>query len=205
MHDERVSDSPPPARVPGPPAGTLVGMLADRDRLKVLSAVVLGATTPAGIVQATGLEEAAVLKALERLGASGIVVQAEAGLGVDPSVFADAARRDAESRQRAEPTPESLGATPEQAAVLRNFLSKGRLTQLPTNRPRRLVVLDFLAGRFEPGRRYSEREVNQVLSPLHDDVATLRRNLVDEGLMDRQQGVYWRSGGTVEIGSEPDR
>ena len=205
MHDEYVSPPEPPARPPGPPAGTLVGLLADQDRLRALSAVALGARSPEEVAQATSLEETAVLKALERLGASGVVVQTEAGLGVDTSVFAHAARREAETRRRAEPTPESLGATAEQAAVLKNFLSKGRLTQLPTNRPRRLVVLDFLAGRFEPGRRYTEKEVNQVLSPLHDDVATLRRNLVDEGLMDRHQGLYWRTGGTIELGAGPAR
>ena len=205
MHHESVSPSDPPDRLPRPPAGTLVGLLADPERLKVLSAVALGARSPDEVAKTTGLEETGVLKALERLGASGVVVQQEGGLGVDPSVFAAAARRDAETRRRAEPTPESLGASPEQAAVLKNFLSGGRLTQLPTSRPRRLVVLDFLAGRFEPGRRYSEQEVNQVLSPLHDDVATLRRYLVDEGLLDRDHGVYWRTGGTVPLGTGPTR
>ena len=205
MHDGRMSPPDRPRAAPRPPAGTLVGLLADPDRLKVLAAVVLGARTPAEVARDSGLEETDVLKALERLGASGVVVQQDGGLGVDPSVFAHAARRDAEARRSAEPTPESLGATREQAAVLKNFLSDGRLTQLPTNRARRLVVLDFLAGRFEPGRRYSEPEVGQVLSRLYDDVAAARRCLVDEGLMDRDRGVYWRSGGTVEVAAESGR
>ena len=199
MHDGRVTPPDRDSARPGPPAGTLVGLLADLDRLKVLAAVALGSSSPSQVVKVTDLPETDVLKALERLGASGVVVAREGGLMVETAVFADAARRDAQGRRNAEPTPESLGASPEQAAVLRNFLANGRLTQLPTSRPRRLVVLDFLAGRFEPGRRYPEKEVNQVLALLHDDVASLRRYLVDEGLMDRDQGVYWRTGGTVEL------
>lgn len=56
-----------------------------------------------------------------------------------------------------------------------------------------------MAQRFEPGERYTERQVNAELSSLYDDTATLRRYLVDEGFLDRADGEYWRSGGTVEV------
>lgn len=48
---------------------------------------------------------------------------------------------------------------------------------------------------FEPGRRYSEREVNAVLSSRYDDYSTLRRYLIDEGLLTRSPAgsAYWRS------------
>jgi hypothetical protein len=60
-----------------------------------------------------------------------------------------------------------------------------------------LVILDWLAQSFEPGRRYSEAMVNLVLGQRHADTAALRRYMVDEGLLDREAGEYWRSGGTV--------
>ncbi len=83
-------------------------------------------------------------------------------------------------------------------AVLRAFLdSSGRLRQIPSKHSKRLVILDLLAGEFEPGHRYDEAEVNRRLRAYHDDVAALRRYLVDEGFLDRAAGVYWRSGGTV--------
>jgi hypothetical protein len=82
--------------------------------------------------------------------------------------------------------------------VLRRFVVGGRVPQLPSRRGKRLVVLDFVAQRFEPGVRYAETEVNARLREVHDDVAALRRYLVDEGFMSRADGVYWRSGGTVE-------
>jgi hypothetical protein len=55
-----------------------------------------------------------------------------------------------------------------------------------------------VARTFEPGHRYPEREVNDVLRSFWPDYAALRRYLVDEGFLDRADGVYWRAGGTVE-------
>ena len=85
-----------------------------------------------------------------------------------------------------------------QDAVLRAFFdADGRLTIIPARHAKRLIVLDHLAQRFEPGERYSEFEVNNRLRTAHHDVAALRRYLVDEGFLTREGGVYWRSGGTV--------
>jgi hypothetical protein len=86
------------------------------------------------------------------------------------------------------------------AAVLAAFFDDGgRLLVMPARRGKRLVVLDQLAQRFEPGRRYRETDVNRLLRPAHDDVAMLRRYLVDEGFLTREEGVYWRSGGTAAM------
>jgi hypothetical protein len=84
-------------------------------------------------------------------------------------------------------------------AVLDRFIKDGRLVIMPSKRAKLLVVLDRLAQDFEPGRTYAETEVNAVLGSYHDDYAALRRYLVDEGFMAREGGVYWRSGGTVEV------
>jgi hypothetical protein len=84
--------------------------------------------------------------------------------------------------------------------VLRNFLSEdGALHTIPARHAKLLVVLDRLAQEFEPGRTYPEAEVNEVLGRFHPDVAALRRYLVDNGFMTREDSVYWRSGGTFEI------
>jgi hypothetical protein len=84
-------------------------------------------------------------------------------------------------------------------AELQAFMREGRLAQIPARRGKRLLLLDCLSQRFEPGRRYSEAEVSAVLRTVHDDYAALRRYLVDDDFLSRQDGYYWRSGGTVEI------
>jgi len=64
-------------------------------------------------------------------------------------------------------------------------------------RSRRLLLLDEIAQAFEPGVRYPEQRVSQFLGILHPDYAALRRYLVDEELLTRSGGQYWRSGGSV--------
>ncbi len=84
--------------------------------------------------------------------------------------------------------------------VLANFLdADGRLHTIPSKRHKLLVVLDYLAQRFEPGRTYPEPEVNQVLMRYNDYYAALRRYLVDNGFLDRADNMYWRSGGSVDV------
>jgi len=180
----------------GPEA--LVGLLAEEGRLKVVAAIVLGASTEPEVVTATNLAPKAVRKATERLIRGGLV---ESGPGdrlrVATARFQEAARRAAAERPQSR--PEELGATADQAHVLRNYLVDGRLTHIPAVRSKRLVVLDFLAGQFEPGRIYPEDQVNYLLGRFHADYAALRRYLVEEELVERRDGFYWRTGGTFEV------
>jgi hypothetical protein len=60
------------------------------------------------------------------------------------------------------------------------------------------MLLAEVAQAFEPGVRYPERAVNQVLAAIYPDFAALRRCLVDEEFMDRAGGEYWRIGGPVQ-------
>ncbi|GIH21857.1 hypothetical protein Aph01nite_01670 [Acrocarpospora phusangensis] len=81
--------------------------------------------------------------------------------------------------------------------VLGRFLVNGRLVSMPAKHARRRIVLDHIAGSFEPGVRYPEAQVNEILRAFHDDYAALRRYLIDGEFLSREDGVYWRSGGTV--------
>jgi DNA-binding transcriptional ArsR family regulator len=76
--------------------------------------------------------------------------------------------------------------------VLQTFVIDDRLTQIPAQRKKRLVILQWLARRFEPGVRYTERELNEVIKQVHPDASSLRRALVSWKFMRREGGVYWR-------------
>jgi hypothetical protein len=81
---------------------------------------------------------------------------------------------------------------------LRAFIRDGRITAVPAKRSRRLLLLDQVAQAFEPGRKYPESVVDEILKTVFDDHCTLRRYLVDEEFMSRNaEGIYWRAGGTV--------
>jgi len=166
-------------------AARLTGLLADRSNLLAFAAIVLGAGNLEELVATTGLEPRVAERSISHLVGGGLVLDLP-GLEVNHAAVRDAART---------PTPELHGATAEQAAVLRNFVDeRGRLIELPARAGRRRIVLEYLAGLFEPGLEYDERKVNETLRRLHDDYATTRRYLVDEGLLDRDAGVYRRVG-----------
>ena len=176
-------------------AATIAGLLADPVRLKVVAALALGAGTLEEVAQASGLGLKDVALAARRLSRAGLVHRDGHVLALHTERFGAAARAAAE----AAPAPEPLSDDPAQDAVLSAFVREGRLTSIPAQRSKRLVVLDHLVRVFEPGVRYPEREVNALLAVWHPDVAALRRYLVDEGMLSREAGVYWRSGGTVEV------
>lgn len=176
-------------------AATIAGLLADPARLKVVAALALGAGTIEEVAAASGLPLKDVALAARRLARAGLVHRDRHELVLRAELFRAAARAAAE----AAPPPEPLSDDPAQDAVLSAFVRDGRLTSIPAQRSKRLVVLDHLVRVFEPGVRYPEREVNVLLAVWHPDVAALRRYLVDEGFLTREAGVYWRSGGYVEV------
>jgi hypothetical protein len=83
--------------------------------------------------------------------------------------------------------------------TLRKYFRGDRLAVMPRSGDRRFVVLEHIVQLFEPGHRYSEIEVNRILRPVWDDVAALRRYLVDAALLDRKDNEYWRIGGPVDV------
>jgi hypothetical protein len=131
------------------------------------------------------------------------VFQSDDGLRFAAERFKEVAQAEGKRRAADAPAESFEGASAEAASVLRNFVASGRLQRMPANRSKRLVVLDWLSGRFEPGRTYPERDVNLMLGMVHADVAALRRYLVDEGFLERRDGFYWRAGGTFDIDSAP--
>lgn len=176
-------------------AATIAGLLADPTRLKVVAALALGAGTIEEVAAASGLALKDVALAARRLARAGLVHRDRHELGLRAELFGAAARAAA----AAAPAPPRLSDDPAEDAVLSAFVRDGRLVSIPAQRSKRLVVLDHLVRVFEPGLRYPEREVNALLAVWHPDVAALRRYLVDEGLLSRDAGVYWRSGGRVDV------
>ena len=76
--------------------------------------------------------------------------------------------------------------------VLKNYLNGDRLKEIPASRKKRLVILQWLVNKFELGKTYTEKEVNQILSQHHDDYATLRREFIGYRLMERNNDIYQR-------------
>ncbi len=77
------------------------------------------------------------------------------------------------------------------AAVLRNFFAKdGRLRQIPAQYKKKLIALEHVVEQLEPGRKYTEKEINEFIKQFHEDFATIRREFIMHQFMYREDGIY---------------
>ncbi|GAA1830929.1 DUF2087 domain-containing protein [Luedemannella flava] len=173
----------------------VLGLLAEESRLRAFAAVVLGARTPGEVALRADLSAREAVAAINRLLQGGLLTSVDGGLVAQVTLFKDTVREYA-AAQNATPA-EPLDPDRDRAAVLRAFIADGRLVSIPAARGKRRIILEHIVSGFEPGVKYPEREVDAVLRAWHPDYPALRRHLIDEDLMSRADGVYWRTGGPV--------
>ena len=64
------------------------------------------------------------------------------------------------------------------------------MKSIPAQRKKERIILEEISKKFEPGRVYSEREVNIIIADFHDDFCTIRRDMISEGMFWRDNGNY---------------
>jgi hypothetical protein len=178
-------------------------LLLDVDRLAVAGSLACRSMSTDELVAATGRDRRLVLTAIGDLRAAGlVVVEPDDRYGLDVDALRSAAKLVAELSIPMDPAI-GFGMTDTERSILERHFSGRVLSRIPSSRAKLIVVLQRLALEFDVGRRYTEREVNEILGPFNPDWSTLRRGLVDEGLLDREhvdgQTWYWRSGGRVPV------
>jgi hypothetical protein len=170
-------------------------LTADRTRLAVLGQIALGPRSAAEVAAATGLGLRDARRMLGRLCAAGLATEAEGRFALD-----ERALRELAARLTVTPPPDRAllaGLDEGDATVVARYLRGSRLVEIPPSGARRSAVLRVLVDAFLPARYYSEAEVREVLRRFHPDDAALRRYLVEEGLLNREDRTrtYWRGGG----------
>ena len=76
--------------------------------------------------------------------------------------------------------------------VIDAFFEYGKLKAIPVQRKKERIILEVIVQAFEHGKKYAEREVNLIIADFHDDFCTLRRDMISEGLLERDGNAYWR-------------
>lgn len=74
--------------------------------------------------------------------------------------------------------------------VAKRFFKDGVLFCMPSKLAKRRIVLEWIAMKMDCSREFTEKEINEILIKIYDDYCTLRRYLVDEGLLKREKGIY---------------
>jgi hypothetical protein len=165
--------------------------LADAGRLKIAGLLGVEALTPTQVSERLGMDPNEVKHQLEELAAAGLAHKEGEAFRLDSQAVEKLTRQVlAQSRP---PVPEYAGDEFE-VKTLRAYLNRdGTLKTIPNQQKKLMVILRHLVQNFEPGVQYPESQVNQVLKKYHEDTAALRRYMVDNGLLKRERGIYWRA------------
>src|ERR1700738_3056786 len=167
--------------------------LADESRLKIIGLLATRERSVDELATTLKLKPPTVSHHLATLRESGLVDMRALGTthvyNFQPETLRRLNRRLAPARLA---IPDDAGGDEWERKVLADFTEQGRLKGVPVSERKRLVILRWFARKFEPGRRYSELEVNAIIAEFFNDYASVRRYLVDHRLMERRSSVYWR-------------
>jgi predicted transcriptional regulator len=173
--------------------------LADSTRLKIVGLLAKEPRTVEQMAGLLGLHSSTVSHHLSRLSQVGLVsARAEGYYNIyklETKVIEHIAQRLVSKEALPDiVTNEDLDAYDRK--VLKNFLtSDGRIKSFPAQEKKFKAILRYVIREFDPGVRYTEKQVNQILVRFSDDTAALRRYLVDNKMMAREGSgrAYWRT------------
>ena len=172
--------------------------LADSSRLKIVGLLAQQPYTVEQLAAMLGLKASTISHHLAKLSEVGLVsARAEGYYSVyqlEKAALSSNMQRIFSSDQMATVTA-GVDLDAFDRKVVNDYLQPdGSLKTIPAQQKKLEAVLRYVAESFEPGKRYSEKQVNEILSRFHADTASLRRELVGYKLMDREGGGgdYWR-------------
>ena len=167
-----------------------VKAMASAERLRVVGALVRGRATQAEIAEQLHLPVRDVYNHLAFLVYVNVVREEDGVYELDEKAIETLARGQFEGkRPQYEEKPDDV------RKVLKAYLNAdGTLKQIPMEKKKMLVILNFIVDVFEFDATYTEKEVNTILRRFNPDTAALRRYLVDHGFMAREGdgSKYWR-------------
>jgi predicted transcriptional regulator len=169
--------------------------LADESRLKIIGLLAHEPRSVDELATMLGLSGPTVSHHLARLQAAGLV---EARAQQYYSVYSlrtdtlHTMAKEILSTEKLSEVAEDVDQDAYAKKVMSNYVENGKIKQIPTQLKKQEVIIRWLAKLFEPGKTYSEKQVNEMLKQHHEDFALLRRELVDMGHLARKNGQYWR-------------
>jgi hypothetical protein len=165
--------------------------LADADRLKIAGLLGVEALSASQVAERLGMKQSEAAHHLDVLVEAGLAHKEGAAYLLDSRALEMQSRR--MLAQSHPPAPQYEGDDFEVKTLRAYFNRDGTLKSIPNQNKKLMVILNHLAKDFERGVKYPESQVNQMLRRYHEDHAALRRYMVDNGQLQREKGIYWRT------------
>lgn len=169
--------------------------LADKSRLQILKSLALEDMYVERLAERLNLTPATISFHLKKLSEAGAVTSYKTQYYTMYSLCRDTFAVSILTILAEQSDEAALQDKREQAyrqKVIDSFFEYGKLKSIPAQRKKERIVLEEIIKAFETGRIYSEREVNIIIADFHDDFCTIRRDMISERLMDRDDRGYWR-------------
>ena len=170
--------------------------LADKNRLKIPGLLNEDSLTIEEIAALLNVTQSEATHHIEGLMEIGLVkfhnIKGVVVYRLDTHSLEQAARRIL--ARPAKVAPAALKAEDEfDRKVLSRFLNAdGSIKEFPSQPKKFEAIVHYVLRLFKKNKRYTEKEVNEILKRVHPDTATLRRSMIDYQLMARERGMYWR-------------
>jgi predicted transcriptional regulator len=177
---------------------TFFKAMSDANRLKIIGLLAQKSFTVEQLAAMLGLGESTVSHHLSKLSEAGLVTATAQSYYNNYHLEYERIQEAAQLLLSPETLPAmvtNVDANAFERKVVSDYLlPNGRLKTIPSQRKKLLAVLHHLVQNFQQGKRYTEKEVNQILGRFHEDTASLRRELIGYRLMARESdgGSYWR-------------
>jgi biotin operon repressor len=182
--------------------------MSDANRLKIVGLLALKPYTVEQLAALLGLGESTVSHHLSRLAEAGLVSATAQSYynyyHLHREVIDETARQLLSGEALPAISVEIDAGAFDRKIVSNYLLPNGRLKTIPAQRKKLIAVLRHIANDFQLHKRYSEKQVNEILGHYHEDTARLRREMVGYQIMAREGGGgdYWRLEESASQGSE---
>ena len=169
--------------------------LSDTSRLRIIQSLTQGEMYSELLAERLGLTPSTVSFHMKKLEDAGLVVSRKEQYYTIYSLNRDVLGQSLFEMAVSEPEQIDEQEKREEEyrqKVVKTFFEYGKLRSIPVQRKKKRICYEVIAEQFEPGKVYTEKELDDIITPIHEDYCTIRRDMISEGILSRDGSEYIR-------------
>ncbi len=169
--------------------------LSDMSRLRIIQSLTKGEMYTELLAERLGITPSTVSFHMKKLEEAGLVISRKEQYYTVYSLNRDLFEMklsDIASSEPEETDEQQKREDKYRSKVIESFFEYGKLRSIPVQRKKKLICYEVIAERFVPGRIYTEKELDDIILPIHEDYCTIRRDMISEGILSRDGNRYVR-------------
>lgn len=169
--------------------------LSDLSRLRIMQSLSQGEMYAELLAERLGLTASTVSFHMKKLEEAGLVVSRKEQYYTVYSICRELLNEpllDIVSSEPEEIDEQQAREEKYRKKVIDAFFEYGKLKAIPVQRKKKLICYEVIAEQFVPGKVYDEKDLNDIITEFHEDYCTIRRDMISEGILQRDGSKYVR-------------